>query len=181
MSTDNTDNTDSAGADASAESAAVDASADNTRTEPTLPAPPPPPPPAEGYAGAVPPAAPPPMDLPPGPTGKSGFLGGRVVRVVVGVVVVVAVTLGWTAFRNRNPTESAPDKGSCIWAEGTQSDNPKIHKVDCSDPKAQYTVLSKIKGGSESACQSVAGTEAAYIAKTSDNKPVYVLCLQQVK
>ena len=82
--------------------------------------------------------------------------------------------------RGKPNAASAPDKGSCIWAEGTDSNHPKIHKVDCSDPKAQYTVLSKITGGDDSACDNVPGTDASY-TETNHSKPVYVLCLQQTK
>jgi hypothetical protein len=136
--------------------------------------------PAVPAATPAPPAPPAPL-LPPAAPGKRGFLGSRVVRVVVGIGLVLALTLGWSAFRNRNAAASAPGQGSCLWAEGTAGANPKIHKVDCSDPKAEYVVLSKIKGGIESSCNAVAGTEAAYIAKTRDGKPAFVLCLQQAK
>ena len=52
--------------------------------------------------------------------------------------------------------------------------------MDCSDAKAQYTVLDKISGGDDSACDSVTGTDATY-TETDNDKPVYVLCLQQKK
>jgi len=41
-------------------------------------------------------------------------------------------------------------------------------------------VLSKISGGSDSACDNVPGTDASY-TETNSNKPIYVLCLQQTK
>jgi hypothetical protein len=174
-------------------------------SQPAPDAPPPPPappagatepaygalPPPAGYdpAAAVPPgAALPPMPPPTPPPGtdvapqkgRGGFLGGRLLRIAVTIVVVIVLGLVYSSFRHHHDAASAPGKGSCIWAEGTDTSNPKIHKVDCSDAKAQYTVLDKISGGDDSDCDSVTGTDATY-TETDNDKPVYVLCLQQKK
>jgi hypothetical protein len=169
---------------------------------PTTPASPQPPAAAVPPAAAMPPAAavppapgavPPSASVPPAPPAgygqaapsgyelpspakkKSPLL--RVGRIVASVVVVLLIGVGWKAFQDHNATASAPEKGACVHATGTNTTNPKVTKVDCSDTAADYIVLAKISGGSSTSCDTVDGTEAAF-SSTRGSKTLYVLCLK---
>ena len=109
----------------------------------------------------------------------------RVLRIVIAVAIVAAVALSWLFFRGKNLEQSAPGTGQCLWVQDSASSNPKLHKVDCTDTKATYKVLKKITGtSSDSACDSVPGTEAEYVGTTSSNGSTtgeVVLCLADTK
>jgi hypothetical protein len=109
----------------------------------------------------------------------------RVLRLVIVVAVIVAVALAWVIFRGKDLEQSAPGTGQCLWVQDSGSTNPKLHKVDCTDTKATYKVLKKITGtSSDSACDSVTGTDADYVGTTSSNGSTtgeVVLCLESTK
>jgi hypothetical protein len=111
----------------------------------------------------------------PAPAGSPSRLSSPLLRAAVVVLVVVALATGWTAWRHSS-TASVPGKGACVYAEGADRKNPKIHTVDCSDIRARYTVLSRIDHGAQGDCDRVSGADASYAA-TRDDKPEYVLCL----
>ncbi len=117
-------------------------------------------------------AEPPAEDQP--ATGR--VLDVRLVRAGVIVLVVVALALAWTAVRRHGSTASVPGRGACVYADPAGGKNPKIHDVGCSDPRAHYTVLSRIDGGTQGDCDTVTGADASYAA-SSHGKPDYVLCL----
>jgi hypothetical protein len=139
-----------------------------TPTPPVASVPPPPPP---GYGQAGPPAA-----GGTAPTTKGGA-GRRIARVVGIIVVVSLVGIGWKAYQNHNATASAPEKGQCVQAKDVSTNHPSVQKVDCSDSAADYVVLAKISGGSDKACDSVAGTEAVF-QSTRGSTNLYALCLK---
>ena len=71
----------------------------------------------------MPPPTPPPSTDIAASKARRGFLGGRLLRIVVTIVVVIV--LGWHSATAPPRTASAPDKGSCIWAEDTDSNQPE--------------------------------------------------------
>jgi hypothetical protein len=109
----------------------------------------------------------------------------RILRLIIGIAVVVAVGLAWGIFRGKDLEKAAPGTGQCLWVENSSSTNPKLHKVDCGDSKATYKVLKKVTGtSSDSACDSVAGTEAEYVGTATSNGSTtgeVVLCLASNK
>jgi hypothetical protein len=130
----------------------------------------PPPPPAE-YGQAAPSGS----ALPTPPKKKNA--GPRIVRIVATVVVVLIVGLIYRSYQNNHTTASAPNKGACVQTTDGPNDRVTVAKVDCSDTKADYVVLDKIAGGSDTACDTVAGTEKVLVLPRGDSN-LYVLCLK---
>ncbi len=116
-----------------------------------------------------------PAEPEPTPEAAPGRPGSAALRAAAAVLVVVALALGWTAWRHHT-TASVPGRGACVYAEGATGRSPKLHSVDCSDTRARYTVLTRIDGGAPKDCDRVSGADASY-ASTRDGRAQYVLCL----
>ena len=129
--------------------------------------------PPSGYG--LPPAGSevPPMASPP----KRGS-GRLILRIALGIVVAAAVSIAFGAYRSHHATAAAPETGACVQAKNTDTSNPSVTKVDCSDSTAQYVVLAKVVKGDQDSCATVTGTEAVFTASDKGGKALYVLCLK---
>ncbi|MEU8971311.1 hypothetical protein AB0D11_18915 [Streptomyces monashensis] len=96
------------------------------------------------------------------------------IRIIGAIVSLIVIAGGW--YLNKTDDTQKLAVGDCLTNNGSSKD-PKIEKLGCSDPKADYKVLKK--DGSTSmamfACQSVQGTTAAIEWKEGSDS--FVLCL----
>jgi hypothetical protein len=104
--------------------------------------------------------------------------GRLVLRIALGIVVAAAVSIAFGAYRSHHATAAAPETGACVQAKNTNTSNPSVKKVDCSDSTAQFVVLAKVVKGDQDSCATVTGTEAVFTASDKDGKALYVLCLK---
>jgi hypothetical protein len=120
-----------------------------------------------------------PVPPPPAPAGKR--MGKKAVRIIGGIVVAVIVALlkfgaGWFLTRDDAETTSV---GACMHNGGTMS-KPDLKAVDCSSGEAQYKVVQKFDGSTDTnKCDAVSDSEFSYFQSGGGHD--VVLCLKQSK
>jgi hypothetical protein len=121
--------------------------------------------------------------VPPNPYGVSapasgGFLkkggGFGKIRVIVAVVVLAAAGIFWLVNHGKDP--GTANAGDCVHIDGQDANSAK--KVACTDASANYTVIQKFSGTSDTnKCQPYADTHPSEVALYQTGKTEYVLCL----
>ncbi|WP_432056504.1 LppU/SCO3897 family protein [Streptomyces sp. bgisy022] len=127
--------------------------------------------PQGGQPGFPPPGAP----VPPPPSG--GRFNKKLLRVVA--VIAIAIVIGVVKWQWNKSDAETTSVGSCMQNEGTQF-KPDLKSVDCSSGDAEYKVVEKFDGTSDSdKCKTVPDAPIAYY-QTGGGHEV-VLCLKDIK
>jgi hypothetical protein len=114
---------------------------------------------------------PPPAPAPTRPGGK-----GKMVKVIVGLVVVAAIGIG-VYITSQNDANHAK-AGDCMHKTGGTPSSPELETIDCSKPDAKYKVLKKIDHGTQSDCEAQAPKYAAVYTETQGGSS-FALCLAE--
>ena len=113
---------------------------------------------------------------PPAPQPNRGG-GKKALRTIVGIVVVVAIAVAIFLFGRSDTQTSAV--GDCFENKGSDF-SPKMEKVDCSAPNAEYKVVSKHEDTTDQQKCDLEGGQAAY-TETVNGKASLLLCLEPLK
>lgn len=114
---------------------------------------------------------------PPAPAPQPSRGGNRKLLRVVGLLVAVAIAVGFYFF-NKSDTETSA-VGDCF--ENTGSDfNAKMEKVDCGASSAEYEVVSKHEDTTDQKKCDLDAGQAAY-TETVNGKASLLLCLKPLK
>lgn len=138
---------------------------------------PPPPPQPGGVPGQIPPPSP-----YMGPAG--GFQQPQPpkrskVKLIAGLIVAAVVIGGGIyGFVASQDDAKHAEVGDCLHQTGGSASSPELSIVDCSDSKAEYTVVKKIKDGLASDCDNV--SEAQYGYEEKQGSDSFALCLKDV-
>ncbi|AZM61247.1 MULTISPECIES: hypothetical protein [unclassified Streptomyces] len=130
-------------------------------------------PPQAGQPGFPQPGAP----VPPQQGRKLSF---KTIKNIVIVLIVAGVAIGgYLASRDDANTAAV---GDCMHRGNSDNNNPDLEVVDCSDSKAQYTVLAKIEGNfsgitAQSKCEAEA-KDFEYVYTETNGSDSFLLCLK---
>ncbi|MFH8608569.1 hypothetical protein ACH4D5_13925 [Streptomyces sp. NPDC018029] len=136
-------------------------------------------PPQQGQPGATQPY--PPYNqggpVPPAPAAPRGRGKKLLLRIGGFILVAILIAVGkW--YLGKSDAEST-SVGSCMHNEGTQI-SPDLKEVDCSSSDAEFEVVEKFDGTSDSnKCKAVKTSEIAYYQQGKGHN--VVLCLKETK
>ncbi|MEV0090527.1 hypothetical protein [Streptomyces sp. NPDC050738] len=123
--------------------------------------------------------------IPQAPVGQQTGSGKakKILRIVIPVAVIAIVAVTW--FANRDGASSA-SVGDCMHRGSASATDPDLKVVDCSDAKAQYKVLAKIKGDFSRTEASAKCTEAVkdafqYTYTQTNSGSSFLLCIAEYK
>ena len=107
----------------------------------------------------------------PTPPKRSGR--GRSIAIGFGIMVLaIGALFAVSQFSHGADTASVRD---CVQNKGTD-DDPDVKVIDCTDPKAEFTVLKTLNSTDMNTCDSVPGVTAAY-SESAGSGDSLLLCL----
>jgi hypothetical protein len=108
---------------------------------------------------------------------KGGFLRrgnlGKL-RLIISLVVLAVIGVGWFISHKSDPATASA--GDCVHISGSDANSAK--KVSCGDSSANYTVVQKFDGTSDTdKCKPLVQANPNMVALYQYGKSEYVLCL----
>ncbi|MGB3440766.1 MAG: hypothetical protein WBA97_18620 [Actinophytocola sp.] len=137
-----------------------------------------PPPQGQPYGGPGGPSGPggtPPVGYatpPPPPPGAKPKNTGKIIKIVLGVGVVVAIAI--VAIVNWGTAPSTSKVGDCIKVNSVSTTDADVEKIDCNSKEAAYKVAATFD---DSSAKCPGGTESDYVSYTESGRGDLTLCL----
>ncbi|MEU3981547.1 hypothetical protein AB0F77_15805 [Streptomyces sp. NPDC026672] len=115
---------------------------------------------------------------PPAPARRGSKKALRILGVIVVAVIIGLVKFGAGWFFTRDDAETT-SVGSCMHNKGSYS-SPDLNEVDCSSGDAQYKVVQKFDGSTDTnKCETVSDATISYVQYGGGHD--VVLCLKETK
>jgi len=129
----------------------------------------------QGPGGPAGPGGAPPVGYatpPPPPPGAKPKNTGKIIKIVLGVVVIGVIAV--VAIINWGTAPSSSKVGDCIKVNSVSVTDADVEKVDCNDPKATYKVAATFD---DSSAKCPGDTESDYVSYTESGRGDLTLCL----
>lgn len=109
---------------------------------------------------------------PPPPPAAKPSNTGKIIKIVLGVVVVGVVAT--FAIINWGTSPASSKVGDCIKVNSVSTTDADVEKVDCTDPNAAYKVAATFD---DSTAECPGGSESDYVSYTESGRGALTLCL----